>query len=390
MKSFAPGELVILSFIKIPCAIDYLVQVLPHHRTLADWQNAVGKAKEHFRANCTHDNIDEMHPVYRQHKNASTLSLESSSGLVYMHTQLLSYTASHFAAILEWEATETTEKLAKSLANHPFRFKGTIYKRTHTVRTVNRVENNETDNGGSFLEMSTSNEAALTWMYPQHIDTPAKATQWLHEQCVCLLRELSCVPDDVFMYGIETMSRDDEVNRNVLSTLPSLTFTLSLCQACFRCEFKTTHGKLTDHHVRAMEWAIRERGNWRVEYTGWGHGYIKETALSGVFVNGIGAATALVAHMVAVASSPPAPTPAPAPVLAPAHVLAHAVGYDGGIGTCENNVYESSSDAEYENTRGGDLCSSGDDSNVDEEDMCERYGDFFEFDDSDDDVQETL
>ena len=107
MKSFVPGELVLLPFIKIPCAIDYLVQALPHHRTLSHWQNAVGEAKGHFRASRTHDNIDKMHPVYRQHKHASTLSLESSSGLVYMHMQLLSYTAAQIAAILEWEATET-------------------------------------------------------------------------------------------------------------------------------------------------------------------------------------------------------------------------------------------------------------------------------------------
>jgi hypothetical protein len=163
-----------------------------------------------------------------------------------------------------------------------------------------------------------------------------------------------------------------------------------------------------------MEWAIRERGNWRVEYTGWGHGHIKETALSGVFVNGIGAATALVKHMADVASAPPAPTPAPvlapapapapvlapapapapapvlAPVLAPAPVPAPVptpdVEYDGGIG----HVSDSSSDAEYEDPRSGDWSSSGDDSSVDEEETRERYGDFFEFDDSDDDEQETL
>ena len=101
MKLFVPGELVLLLFIKIPCAIDYLVQALPHHRTLSHWQNAVGKAKGHFHASRTHDNIDKMHPVYRQHKHASTLPLESSSGLVYMHTQLLSYTAAQFEGHFE-------------------------------------------------------------------------------------------------------------------------------------------------------------------------------------------------------------------------------------------------------------------------------------------------
>ena len=217
MKSFVPGELVLLSFIEIPCTIDYLVHVLPHHRTLADRQNAVGQSKDHFCASRTHDNIDEMHPVYRQHKHASTLSLESSSGLVYMHTQLLSYTAAQFAKIMDWTMdAATTKELAKSLAKYPFRFKGTIYKQTHTIRTVNKADNNETGDAGIFLEMSPSNEAALTWMYPEGIDTPAKAIDWLHEQCICLLRELSCVPDDAFMYGIETMSRDDEVNRNYL------------------------------------------------------------------------------------------------------------------------------------------------------------------------------
>ena len=281
-KEFSAGELVLLACIKIPCAIDFLVQELPvSGRTRTVWRRALDKAVEKYKANCIGKSIDQMSPIYRQHKHASALSRETSSGLLWMQKKLATYKIAQFHAIVQW-APEwhmlTLEKLANELKNYPFGFKTcSLYKRVHTVRSVVATLGHSDDEyAHAWLKMSDSNDDALTWMYPDHIDSPAKAVDWIHSQCVLLAEELS----------------DQETHQGVLDTIKNMS---RGDEACFRCEFKKVH--LSDEHIQAMESAISDKIGVQWRYRSWGKGAIKETVHSGAFINGTAAADVLVVHM---------------------------------------------------------------------------------------------
>jgi len=102
-SKFTEGELLLLAFVKIPCAIDYLVQILPVAKALRDrdaWLVAVQLAITHFKADCCikDNNLNEMHPTYRQQRTKVANSIETTTGLLYMRKQLISKltTADHF------------------------------------------------------------------------------------------------------------------------------------------------------------------------------------------------------------------------------------------------------------------------------------------------------
>jgi hypothetical protein len=220
-KEFTAGELLLLAWIKVPCAIDYLAQQLPHcfkERTRTAWREAVDKAVDHFRATCTGKDIDNMHPVYRQHKSASALSIESTSGLLAMQKTLAAFGIAQFHEIRAWAPAwheDTLEQMAASLTDAPFRLGGTLYKRVHSIRSVvTALEFDDDDYANTWLKMSKSNDDALT-LYPPHVDTPAKAVEWLYSQCYHVALKLS----------------EPEVHQAVLSDLHSMT---RGDEACFR------------------------------------------------------------------------------------------------------------------------------------------------------------
>jgi hypothetical protein len=214
---FTTGELALLAFIKIPCAIDHLVNHLPRKRTLDSWRRAVKVAEDHFNATCTGISIERMDDVYRQHKRASALSIEKTSGLPYMRKKLSQYTEDQFEKVQNWKPKWTTphEDLAETLKKSPFFFGGTVYKRVHTIRSVAIALRHDVcierdPNAHVWLGMSTSNTNALRWLYPHDISTPADAIAWLHDHCVLVANELGISPDAKWLQSIKTMSRGDE------------------------------------------------------------------------------------------------------------------------------------------------------------------------------------
>ena len=285
-KHFTAGELVLLAYIKVPCAIDFVAKELPRlpqKRTRTAWRGVIDKAVAHFRATCSGKDMDKMHPTYRQHKNASALSRETTSGLVWMQKHLGTYRISDFLSIVAWQPkwnVDTLEDMAASLTKHPFRLGGSLYKRVHSIRSVvTALGYIDDEYARAWLQMSSSNDDALAWMYPDHVDTPSKAIEWIHGQCLLVSNELS----------------EQEAHREVLDALKSMT---RGDEACFRCEYKKVHDQLSDDHIDAMETAIAENigSEWR--HRRWGKGgAIKETPTSGAFINGLAAADVLVQDM---------------------------------------------------------------------------------------------
>ena len=89
------------------------------------------------------NNFNQMHPVYRSQRAAVASSIETTSGLPYMHDHLDGMSDAQFEHIQHkrapnW-ATASQETVAKSLAKAPFNLGGSAYKKAHrTSKLINR------------------------------------------------------------------------------------------------------------------------------------------------------------------------------------------------------------------------------------------------------------
>lgn len=248
------GELLLLAFIKVPCAIDYVqCHVSPSQDRMA-WVRVLSDAIDHFGARCCmkDKNLSGMDPTYRRHRASVAGSLETTTGLPYMHGHLLhGLTDAEFTAIQQWSpnwGAQSIESIARSLQKVPFRLGGTRYKRTHSARSlsaaVGAIRGTRMDpNGSKFLKMSSSLDAIRAWLYPKrHRSTPKRAIKWVKAECERVLSDV--LPEGVIydhhtslLRGIASMNRGDE--------------------CCFVCEVGKIAPQLRPVDVAAMEDAIR-------------------------------------------------------------------------------------------------------------------------------------
>ena len=252
------GELILLAFIKIPCAIDHVQQYLPRETTLRtrnEWTTIIDRAIAHFRADATirNKNMDTMDPTYRRHRSCVSTSRESTTGLVYMRNHLMhTLTDKDLQDIQAWTPTRTNlhvhiDPLTNALHKAPFRLGGSRYKRAHTIRTwatalgIFPSIRNEPP-GRPFLRMSPSLNDTREWLYPtKYRRSPERARQWIRRYGRRILRQLrgtdsgSCV----ILQRLRHMTRGDE--------------------ACLVCEVGSVVPYMTQQHVHAMENAIRSR-----------------------------------------------------------------------------------------------------------------------------------
>ena len=264
---FTEGELLLLCYIKVPCAIDYLAQNLPVTvalRTRAAWLRCVQLSIDHFGANrrLKDRNLHEMDPTYRHQRSKVANAIETTAGLMYTKRQLLTkYTTDVlFVSLQQWRPNwqlQSLEELGKSLPNRPTLLSGTMYKKIHALRTLQTALSahlpiKHDKHRHSFLMMSNSLHHTRSWLYPsKHRRDPQRATKWLYRQCKKVLKELENGATDPllrhrFLRQIRHMSRGDE--------------------CCFVCEAGKIVHRLTPEHIRAMETVIQTRGlrhDWR-------------------------------------------------------------------------------------------------------------------------------
>lgn len=287
-SKFTPGELLLLAFVKVPCAIDCLAEWLPskvEQRNRQAWITATQRAIGHYGASCcTKDgNLNDMDATYRYQRSKVARSIETTTGLPYMLKQLTSkYTDAKFRRLQEqWKPkwkTQSTEQLAKSIKKAPMSLGGTDYKRTHAMRTLatalrmdTRVK--EDPNGDTFMKMSKSLDNVRPWLYPAECSTsPRLAVGWLHRECKKVLKQLGVriIDEHYLLKRIKHMSRGDE--------------------CCFVCEAGKVVPKLTAAHTAAMESAVRSRVGKKWRYSKLQH----ESSHVGVLEGGAVAARALV------------------------------------------------------------------------------------------------
>ena len=275
-------------------------------RTRLVWMDAVGKAKEKYGAACCgkDGNYDQMDPTYKAHKESSTRTLETTSGLVFLHAMLGDedslmkyqgtrrphvYTDEGIETLKAWAPDwrgESEEEIAKQLKRAPMYLSGTRYKLMHVARTCKESLGYHVpakdDMRGDFMGMSDEVVPVIKVMYPERAqESPQAAVAYIHEQSKVLVQELvegegqvSQVQQDR-IDELELLSRGDEV--------------------CDRCEFKCMYPLLNDEHVSAMEWAVAtgQGIGRRYAYDGWPGG-VRDSEEDGLFFNGTVAADALV------------------------------------------------------------------------------------------------
>ena len=120
-KGSTHGELLLFSFMKVPCAINYAASKLhcdPEQRTRAEWLRVLEEAIIHYKADRTFKdkNLDEMHPKYRHHRANVANGIETTTGLLYMRKLLMTkYSDESFKAAKAFEPDWATsiEDIAK-------------------------------------------------------------------------------------------------------------------------------------------------------------------------------------------------------------------------------------------------------------------------------------
>ena len=283
--TLTPGELILLAFIKVPCAIDDVQRRLPRQpsdRTRSAWVTALQGTTERFHADCStrNKNIHNMDPTYRRHRSCVATSRETTSGVVYMRDHM-SHTLSDedVEAIRAWVPASTpvhVDPLTNAIRKAPFRLGGTDYKRSHAIRTwatASRIFPSIRDESPDrpFFRMSNTLKATRAWLYPaRHRGSPARARLWLLRYGRRLLRDLG-VSDSRVMRRVRHMTRGDE--------------------ACLVCEVGSVVPFMNQLHVDAMENIIR----WGTGTAAWRCLVLEEEShVRGVLWSGRVAAAALV------------------------------------------------------------------------------------------------
>jgi len=289
---YSAGELLLLAYVKAPCAIDEMVKRLPAaraERAQAVWAKAAEEAIARFNADCAIKDDRAraaaaeaaggpppraMGLGYRAQlfKCVGTGQEWKTSGLPSLLTRVHGRDAAAFERILQWQPDwqKPVSCLVKELRPSELNMNGSCYKKTHAVRTVAAAlgQCRPAAEGEAFLKMSPGLPEYREWLYPRpHGEGgPKRAAAWLARQCS---REVACLGADPAVYApllkeVENMSAGDE--------------------ACLVCESKKVVSQLTPAQISAMEWAIRSsKGHdWR-QGVPWYGGAVAETADSGVF-----------------------------------------------------------------------------------------------------------
>ena len=277
---FSAGELLLLAYVKIPCAIDYLVTELPSTyaaRTRAAWRKAAADAIGHFKARCSQKggDLSGMDLAYRKQRECVANGIETTSGLPYLHdAHIEKRDDAAFDQIRQWQPgwKKPLSGLAKELKSKKNKLEmgGTRYKRTHAARTVAAAlcQSRPAAGGEAFLQMSDGLEENRNWLYPKVFrdSGPKMAAAWLARQCGRVVTGLGADQAEYapLIKEVANMSAGDE--------------------ACLACEAGHVAGQLTPAQISAMKWAIRSNKghDWR-QGVPWYGGAVAETADSGVF-----------------------------------------------------------------------------------------------------------
>ena len=277
---FRAGELLVLAYVKVPCAIDWLVGSLPAsygERTQEAWAEQAAAAITHFGARCcgSGSSLGGMDPTYRKQRAAvCSPGMETTTGLVFLHDeQIGSRSAGEFQQLREWEPDwqKQPDGIGKSIGKGtPLGMRGSDYKLAHAARTVMAAmgADRPARSGDTPIKMSGSLVAARERLFPPSArGCPKAAAVWFYRQCKRKLESLG-VPRGNFtplLHALKAMTRGDE--------------------GCLVCEAAhVAAAEFTPEQISAMEWAIKTAPGlaWRWGVA-WGEGAIVESRAVGVF-----------------------------------------------------------------------------------------------------------